>query len=196
MTGPGGIIWTQAASGVVHEEIPAEPGRELHGLQVFVNLRSNNKLAAPRVFRLAGDEVSVWQGKAGDAVRVAAGSFENISSPLVPAEPFTSLDVALRSQLSFRVGQSHNTLDRARPRKGRHYRGNGGSRKLRGEQAIALHGSGRVTLAAVEHSQVVVLSGTEIREPVVVSGPFIMHDAPQRRYRSGLMGHLAVLPDR
>ena len=200
VTGPGGIIWTQAASGVIHEEIPAEPGRELHGLQVFVNLRSNNKLAAPRVFRLAGDEVPVWQGKAGDAVRVAAGSFENVSSPLVPAEPFTLLDVSLRSQVSLRVEQSHNTLVYTRTG-GVVIRANGGSRELRGEQAIAFHGSGSVALTAMEHSQIVVLSGAEIREPVIVSGPFIMNDTSQieaavARYRSGGMGHLTVLPDR
>ncbi|MGZ4435795.1 MAG: pirin family protein, partial [Trebonia sp.] len=33
--GPGGIVWTHAGSGVVHEEIPAVPGRELHGVQIF-----------------------------------------------------------------------------------------------------------------------------------------------------------------
>jgi redox-sensitive bicupin YhaK (pirin superfamily) len=36
--GAGGIVWTRAGSGVVHEEVPAVPGRELHGLQIFLIL--------------------------------------------------------------------------------------------------------------------------------------------------------------
>jgi redox-sensitive bicupin YhaK (pirin superfamily) len=47
VVGPGGIVWTHAGSGVVHEEIPAVPGRELHGLRLFVNLSSKHKLTPP-----------------------------------------------------------------------------------------------------------------------------------------------------
>jgi len=44
------------------------------------------------------------------------------------------------------------------------------------------------------------LSGAEIREPVVVDGPFIMNDRSQidavaARYRAGAMGALAALLD-
>jgi redox-sensitive bicupin YhaK (pirin superfamily) len=55
--GPGGIVWTQAGSGVIHHEFPADNDRELHGIQIFVNLSAKDKLAAPRVLRLAGNEV-------------------------------------------------------------------------------------------------------------------------------------------
>jgi redox-sensitive bicupin YhaK (pirin superfamily) len=40
VVGSDGIVWTHAGSGVVHEEIPAQNDRELHGLQIFVNLSS------------------------------------------------------------------------------------------------------------------------------------------------------------
>ena len=52
VVGAGGIVWTQAGSGVIHEEVPAERGRELHGLQLFVNLSSKNKLSARGSSRL------------------------------------------------------------------------------------------------------------------------------------------------
>jgi redox-sensitive bicupin YhaK (pirin superfamily) len=48
MVGPGVIVSTEAGSGVVHEEIPAEPGRELHGMQLFVNTRAKDKHTAAR----------------------------------------------------------------------------------------------------------------------------------------------------
>jgi redox-sensitive bicupin YhaK (pirin superfamily) len=47
-----GIVWTQAGSGVICHEIPAETGCELHGLHIFVNLSPENKLVAPELLRL------------------------------------------------------------------------------------------------------------------------------------------------
>ena len=78
VTGPGGIVWTQAGSGVMHEEVPADAIRELHGLQVFVNLSSKNKLVAPRLFRIDKGEVPEWRG---DAV-TASASLSGYSTPL------------------------------------------------------------------------------------------------------------------
>src|SRR5208337_4600014 len=34
VVGPGGIVWTEAGRGVMHEELPASDD-ELHGLQIF-----------------------------------------------------------------------------------------------------------------------------------------------------------------
>jgi redox-sensitive bicupin YhaK (pirin superfamily) len=89
MVGPGGIVWTQAGSGLIHEELPAETDRTLHGVQLFVNLSSKNKGASPQAFSLEKSEVPEWSSEAGDRVRVVVGSFEGVSSPLVPVEPFT-----------------------------------------------------------------------------------------------------------
>lgn len=72
VTGPGGIVWTHAGSGIVHHEVPAETGRPLHGLQSFVNLSSTNRLTAPRLLRLTSSEVHEWRTDAGDRVRVLA----------------------------------------------------------------------------------------------------------------------------
>ena len=57
-------------------------------------------------------------------------------------------------------------------------------------------GGGTVTLAADAPAHVVILSGAEIRERLVVNGPFIMNDVSQlqdafARYQSGRMGQLA-----
>ena len=52
-------------------------------------------------------------------------------------------------------------------------------------------------LKAGEDAHLLVLTGAEIREPVVGSGPFIMNDQAQiddaiTRYRAGRMGQLAA----
>jgi len=200
---PGGIFWTQAGSGAIHQEFPAEPDRDLHGAQIFVNLSSKQKLAAPQVFHLAASEVPEWRSDAGDRVRVVVGSFEGIASSLVPAEPFTLLDVALRHETSLSLPAAHNALvyvltgsivvD-----------ADGRGQTLAGEQALGLRGGdsgGRVTFEAVQPSDLLILSGAEIREPLLMDGNFMMNEPAQieaavARYRAGEMGHLAPLSER
>jgi len=198
VVGPGGIVWTQAGSGVIHHEVPAEADRELHGLQIFVNLSARNKLLAPRMLRLARGEVPEWRSEVGDRVRVFAGSFEGVGSPLVPAEPLDLLEVRLRRAIAFTLREDHNALV---------YviegtivvRADGRAQEVASEHAMALHGDGgRVTLAALQPAHVVILSGAAIREPVMVDGPFIMNERSQieaaiARYRAGSLGRLEPL---
>lgn len=197
--GPGGIVWTQAGSGLMHEEVPADPDRELHGLQIFVNLSSKNKLVAPQMLRLEKSKMSEWRSDAGDRVRVVVGSFEGLSSPLVPVEPFTFLDVQLQHQISFNLEKDHSALIYVI--KGKILaRANGRQQEVPAEHALGLHGGGRVTFEGSRPAHFVILSGAEIREPVVAHGPFIMNersqiDAAFARYQTGKMGHLAPVSD-
>lgn len=200
VTGPGGIVWTQAGRGVIHEEVPAEASRELHGLQVFVNLSARNKLAAPQMLRLDKGEVPEWRNDAGDRVRVAVGSFDGVSSPLAPVEPFTFLDVTLRREISFEVPPAHSAIvytvggDAL-------VRVDGREQKVTEGHAVALYGdSARVAFAASRPAHIIVLSGATIREPVLVQGSFIMNERSQieaavAHFRAGQMGHLAPLAD-
>ena len=66
--------------------------------------------AAPQVQHLEAAEVPVWRSNAGDRVRVVVGSFNAVSSPLVPAEPFTLLDIQLRHEISLPLPAEHNTV--------------------------------------------------------------------------------------
>ena len=198
VVGPGGIVWTQAGSGVIHEELPAQTDRELHGLQIFVNLSSKNKLAAPRVLRLETSEVPEWRSEVGDRVRVVVGSFEGVSSPLVPVEPFDLLDVELRREISFSLRNAHNAL--VYVLEGAILaRTDGREQKVVGQNALALYGGGgHVTFEAVHPAHFLILSGAELREPALERGPFIMNERSQieaafARYRAGEMGRLAPL---
>jgi len=66
-------------------------------------------------------------------------------------------------------------------------------------QAIAVSGSGStVTFEALSATHLLVMSGTEITEPLVEEGPFLMNDRSQieaaiARYRSGAMGGLSPI---
>ena len=200
VVGPGGIVWTEAASGVIHEELPADTGRELHGLQVFVNLRSENKRAAPRVLQLENGDVPEWRSDAGDRVRVAVGSFDNVESPLVPAEPFDLLDVDLRSHIRFPLREGRNALVYVLDGRLRVH-ADGWEQTVTGGHAVGLHGAGGgATFDVARPTHIVVLSGAPVHEPVLVDGPFIMNHRAQiedaiARYRAGRMGRLAPLAD-
>jgi len=196
---PGGIVWTHAGSGVVHEEVPAVVGRELHGVQLFVNLSARNKLSEPIVLHLDASDVPEWRDERGDRIRVVVGSYDGTSSPLVPVEPFTLLDVELRREATFVLPSGHNAVVYVRA--GSLTVGaDGHSVRVDAGHAVALRGSGaRVGLEAVQAAQALVLAGPEINEPRVDAGPFIMNDRSQaesaiRRYQSGAMGHLEPAP--
>lgn len=198
VTGPGGIVWTQAGRGVIHEELPEDPTRELHAIQLFVNLSSKNKLAAPKVLRLAARDVPTWRSAAGDYARVAVGSFEGISSPLVPLEAFDFLDVKLLTEITFPLRHAQNALvlvldgDVI-------VRNDDQEQKVKAEYAMALYGgSGRVKFEMLRPAHFLILSGFEIREPIFAEGPFVMNNRRQvedavRRYESGAMGRLAPI---
>lgn len=47
---PGGLHWTAAGKGVVHEEVPAEQGKTVHMLQIFINLPQEHQADAPFAF--------------------------------------------------------------------------------------------------------------------------------------------------
>lgn len=196
--GPGGIVWTDAGRGLVHEEVPATPGRELHGLQLFVNLSSHNKLAQPQVHHLQPADVPQWHGPDGTRVRVVVGSYAQVTSPLTPTEPFTLLDITLQDELAVDLPAAHNAVVYVLT--GQIAAGTTTSATPVGtHQAVAFGGAGgRVTLRAETPAHLLVLAGAEIREPIVSMGPFIMNDQAQiqevtARHRAGELGHLAPL---
>ena len=91
---PGGIHWASAGSGIVHEEVPAEPGKTVHMLQIFVDLPQEHKIAAPFALTLAPQNIPVVE-LPGVTVRVPVGAFGDIRSPLVPPTPVTMLEVKM-----------------------------------------------------------------------------------------------------
>ena len=91
---PGGLHWTTAGRGIVHEEHPAEPGKTVHSLQIFVDLASGRKDIEPFSLTLESQDVPVVQ-LAGVEVRVPVGSFGGTRSPLNPPTHVTMLDISL-----------------------------------------------------------------------------------------------------
>lgn len=198
--GPGALHWTQAARGMMHEEIPESPGTMCHGLQMFVNLRSDDKNALPRAFHVAAPDVPVVLLGEGTRVRVLAGDFSGARSPLTELlTPIILLDVQLpggaRASLPIDpdqrcfamsiAGAGATGPERARVELGPH-----------SAVGFADDGDHVEITARAEGLHVLIAAGRPIGEPVVFGGPFAMTTrgelaAAQTRYERGEMGRLA-----
>lgn len=192
---PGGVHWTQAARGMLHEEVPEVPGVESHGLQVFVNLQAAHKLHPSRAFRVEPAEVPVVL-EDGARLRVLAGEQRGRRSPLdALLTPVLMLDIQLAPGARTRV---HVDVD-----DNAFAMSLGGSGRLGSAPCGPHHAAGfaqdgdEIVLEAGPNGlQVFVAAGRPFREPVVFGGPFAMSDQAGvddafARYRSGEMGRLS-----
>lgn len=192
---PGGLHWTQAARGMMHEEIPQTTGVESHGLQIFVNLRSDHKAAPPRAFHLEPKDIPEVSA-AGARVRVLTGSYQGVSSSLTELlTPTLMLDVHLapRAAVTIPIPPGFQCFVLGIDGEGTL----GGERPLPAHAAATFHRDGEVLqLAAGPNGlHLLVAGGPPLDEPVLFGGPFAMTNAAelsaaQARFRRGEMGTL------
>lgn len=78
---PGGLHWTLAGSGMLHEEIPEVSGTVCEGLQIFVKLPEEIETTAPQVFHFGPDEMPRATFEGGHAW-VFVGKLGDVESPI------------------------------------------------------------------------------------------------------------------
>ncbi|MGH9675136.1 MAG: pirin family protein [Bryobacteraceae bacterium] len=199
MIGPGDVQWMTAASGVVHEELHerefAKMGGTVEGIQLWVNLPKAHKMSQPGYQGLRKDQIPEVKLAPGASARVIAGALEGATGPARTFTPMNVLDVHLRSgsRADLHLPEGHNTGIVLR-------KGDieiNGSTPLKGEaMLVVLSAPGSlVSLEAREDSDLVVLTGEPIPEPVVQHGPFVMNTEEEIRqafldYKGGRMGRL------
>lgn len=193
------MVWTQAGSGVVHDEFPAQAGCEVHGVQIFANLSAKNKALPPRMLHVAANEVPAVMDTVGNRTRVLSGSFSGAKRPVQPAESFDLLDVRLEGEWKFPTPAHRNTLTyvlcgNVEVRTG------GDSRTLQTYEALAARNkaANELVVFASAGGQILLLSGSDPGDPITVYGPFVMNDESQlasafERYRKGEMDRLLPL---
>lgn len=94
---PGGIHWTLAGRGVIHEEEPATPGVVVHGLQLFIDLPDGARDEAPTSLRGDAAGVPDVSTGAGSSVRVVVGAHDGARAKVQPPHNpgLTILDVEI-----------------------------------------------------------------------------------------------------
>jgi quercetin 2,3-dioxygenase len=196
---PGDVQWMTAASGVVHEELHEEEftknGGTFEMVQLWVNLPKSQKMSKPRYQGITKAQIPVIELPGGGHARVIAGELLGRLGPAKTFTPVNLFDVILKAGERFELPlpDGHNAAVVLR-------KGDvliNGTDTLSGEALIApLSEEGdAVTLEAKADTQLLILSGEPIAEPVASYGPFVMNTREElaqavEDYRAGRMGHL------
>lgn len=105
---PGGLHWTAAGRGVVHEEVPAVTGKTVHMLQIFVNLSIDRQGAEPFALSISPQDVPTVYVP-GAEIRVPLGSYGSVRSHMRPPTDVNLIDISLDegADLSFPIPAGH-----------------------------------------------------------------------------------------
>lgn len=216
--GPGDVQWMTAARGIVHEEFHSDSFAKTGGVfemcQLWLNLPAKNKMGPPRYqpildkeiprvpllpAGLSADECRALQDNGdGASVRIIAGELDGIRGPASTFTPVELWDMELGSLVNtpyeVQLPEGHNCI--VFVRRGRAMVGAVGQEKPIEAQGVALmHREGSVlrVLATELGTQLLVLGGEPINEPIAASGPFVMNTQQELQqanadYRAGRLG--------
>lgn len=197
--GPGDVQWMTAASGILHEEKHSgeftRHGGVLEMAQLWVNLPARFKKTTPKYQELRCDRIPTVELPDGAGrIRVIAGDFNGTRAAASTFSPVLLWDIRLNRgavlRLSVPVGYSAAVFVRSGSLRV------GGTHTAEARQlAILDRGGDGVVIEAAEDSDVLVVGGEPIDEPVVTYGPFVMNtpeeiQAAVRDVQEGKFGRL------
>ncbi len=211
--GGGGLItngdtqWMTAGAGILHIERPPErlvvDGGLFHGLQLWVNLPSRDKLAPPRYQDIRADRVSLLASPDGGAlIRVIAGGVDGHPGPGVTYTPIAVVHATIQpgAELDIPWRRDFNALVYVLSGKG----SVGAERRPFGTGQLAILGAGDAIRVAADQAQdshspamdVYIMGGLPIGEPVAWYGPFVMntHEELARAFDDYRAGRLGKVP--
>lgn len=197
--GPGDVQWMTAASGVVHEEYHekewARGGGMFRAIQLWVNLPRSQKMSGPRYQTILDSDIPAidLEGGAG-RLRVIAGAAQGKQGPARTVTPVELYDLSLRkggrASLTLPTGYTCSVfvLEGRAEVNGREI--------AEAELALLARTGSEIVIEGREDSQVLIMGGEPIEEPIARYGPFVMNTKAEliqavEDYQSGKMGHLS-----
>lgn len=194
---PGDLHWTNAGSGILHDEVPLRQGHNAHGLQIFVNLPETRKHQEPGIMKLQQEQMPIIEQPGGALVKLVFGTYEDTTrrvDPLLPLPTEASLfDIQLapdtRMSYPLESGSTVFLLVISGSVKV-------GNAWIDSGRSVAFdRGGGELDMRATQATQLALFIGEPLGEPVVRHGPFVMTnqsdiDQAIANYQSGKMGHL------
>jgi quercetin 2,3-dioxygenase len=198
----GDVQWMTAGGGVIHSEMPTpafhRTGGTQQGFQIWVNLPAVDKMMTPRYQTLRASEIPQATSKDGLAhVRVIAGEALGASARIDTRVPIQFLHYTLQPE-------AHIEQSVPGEQNGLIYVFKGvahiGDREVREGQAALLESGDYVELsnrADAQSSELLVLAGKPLNEPVARYGPFVMNTREEieqafKDYQSGRFGVIPV----
>jgi redox-sensitive bicupin YhaK (pirin superfamily) len=211
--GGGGVItngdtqWMTAGAGILHIERPPErlvmSGGLFHGLQLWVNLPSKDKMVGPRYQDIRADRVSLLTSPDGGAlVRVIAGEVDGHPGPGVTYTPIAVVHATLQpgAELDIPWQPDFNALVYVLSGKGFV----GAERRPFQTGQLAVLGAGDAIRVSADRAQdshtpaldLYIMGGQPIGEVVAWYGPFVMntHEELARAFDDYRAGRLGTVP--
>lgn len=173
---PGDLQWMTAGRGILHAEMPCseEPA---HGLQLWVNLRSSEKMVEPQYQELKSKEIPK-PSKDGVTVAVISGEALGVKSKVYTRTPTLYLDFKLDQGAKHSQPVPKGWTSFIYTISGNVYIGPDDAQQKIEPHHTAVLGEGdsvQVENKDPERSHFVLVAGEPLREPVVQHGPFVMN---------------------
>jgi quercetin 2,3-dioxygenase len=204
--GGGGVIrdgatqWMTAGSGILHIETPPEKlvisGGLFHGIQLWVNLPSADKMTEPRYQNLEGDQVALLASADGGAlVRLIAGDIAGHEGPGSTHTPIAVAHATLSADARLTVPWPTHFNALAYVLSGAGTVGTEQVPVQMGQLVVFGPGDTVTATAGKGDLDVLLLGGQPIREPIAKYGPFVMNTRDQlvaavEDFQSGRLGQV------
>ncbi len=198
--GPGDVQWMTAASGILHKEYHekefSREGGEMQMVQLWVNLPAKDKMSAPKYQSLTNDQISkVFLEKDGGVVEVIAGSYRDVGGSATTFSPVNLLNVKLNmaSGADFSFPATFNTALLVLEGQ---VTVNKTEEVLTNHFALFKNDGESFSVETTDGAVVLVMSGEDLKEPIVAHGPFVMNTRQEivqafEDFQKGKFGYLA-----
>lgn len=194
----GGVQWMHSGKGIVHAEGPTREFQDQGGtvelIQLWINLPSSLKESDPSYQGFQKDDIPQLEYDQGKvSFNLISGEHEDKIGPVDSVTGITSATISMQADSTFsvEVGSSRTPLL---------YIPNG-TVSVNGEMAskhdlvVFEEDGSEINLKTSDGSQLLLVSGEPLNEPVVQQGPFVMNTKKDiyyamQDYQSGKMGRL------
>lgn len=172
---PGGLQWMTAGKGIVHSEMPFGSGM-CHGLQLWVNLPSKEKMCDPAYQELKAEEVMTVR-KDGITANVIAGEAFGVKSKVTTRTPIHYIHFLMEPDTVLQQHIPANWTAFIYVLSGKIKVQDDAALFIEAHHTVALNaiGDGVSVYAGEQGSNIVLISGKPIGETVVQHGPFVMN---------------------
>ncbi|XP_072470415.1 pirin isoform X1 [Notamacropus eugenii] len=173
---PGDLQWMTAGRGILHAEMPCSE-EIVHGLQLWVNLRSSEKMVEPHYQGLKSKEIPK-PSKNGVTVSVISGEALGVKSKIFTRTPTLYLEFKLDQGAKHSQPVPEGWTAFIYTVSGNVYIGPDGEQQKVEPHHSAVLGDGdsvQVENKDPEKSHFFLIAGEPIKEPIVQHGPFVMN---------------------
>lgn len=171
---PGGLHWSRAAKGMIHEETPLPGGDAVRGLQIFVNLPALHQSDDAGAYAVLPDAVTAASGAGWTSRTSVNGRAVGSQTDALPA-PVRIVEVAIKAGASFEFdlpagwGGIMIALDGEV--------GIGGGRTLKTTQGIGFSADAAEAFeisAFASPARIAIVIGEQVDQPIHAHGPLML----------------------